>query len=141
MLLSEIDAEECGHLIRDVWYNTIFKINDEDTNKYTKNNGQFNDDFNDSLTTLFTDSNFKSKIDKIRQNQDEIANLLVKLKNPPSTWKDAYTELKTYYDDYLTLTELIISPSGNLNTFTSNLNNAISNISKDIKKINNYMKF
>ena len=52
---SGAEAEECGNLIHSVWYNTIFYVSNTDTDKYTKTNGCFNDDFNE-LASLMAES-------------------------------------------------------------------------------------
>ena len=41
MYFGASDAENCGKLIRDVWYNSIYKESDERTDKYTKYRGYF----------------------------------------------------------------------------------------------------
>lgn len=58
---SGAEAEECGNLIHSVWYNTIFYVSNTDTDKYTKTNGCFNDDFNDSLDNLYKSKYFTKK--------------------------------------------------------------------------------
>ena len=54
MLNGAADAESCGNKIKKVWSNTIWEDDDPETDKYTKTNGVFNEDFNTSLTALFT---------------------------------------------------------------------------------------
>lgn len=54
-------AETANILITDVWKNSIFQTSDEETDKYTKANGgsgQFYDDFNDALSSLYEDQDF-----------------------------------------------------------------------------------
>lgn len=65
MLLGASEAEDAGNLIKSVWYNTIYEETDSKTDKYThsESNGfRFNKDFNDSLSALFSDSDFTEKI-------------------------------------------------------------------------------
>ena len=62
-----------------------------------------------------------------------------KLKNPPSEWEEAYDDLKDYYDSYLELTNLAISPTGSLTTFSSKFNDADNNMSTSYSKLKNYI--
>ncbi|MDY6072291.1 MAG: zinc ribbon domain-containing protein [Bacilli bacterium] len=140
MLDGGVIAEECGNLTKKVWYNTIYEENDYTTNKYTKDSyGYFYDDFNTSLNILFNSSDFKEKIESIKSNQEEVANLMKKLKNPPSEWEEAYDDLKDYYDSYLELTNLAISPTGSLTTFSSKFNDADNKMSNSYSKMKNYI--
>ena len=68
MLSGASDAETCGNLIKQVWYNAIYKESDSKTNKYTKPNGYYVSDFNDALQNLFSDSSFSGQIADINSN-------------------------------------------------------------------------
>jgi len=61
LLVATARAETCGNKIHDVWYNTIWKKNDTETDKFTIDSvtGSFNSDFNTSLTNLFSNQDFK----------------------------------------------------------------------------------
>ena len=125
MLLGATEAESAGNLIKSVWYNTIYEEWDSKTDKYTRSNGYgFNDDFNDSLTALFSDSSFKSKISSIKSNQESVSALMKALQNPPEEYEEAYDAIREFYDAYLDLTGLAINPSGSLQTYSDNFNNA-----------------
>lgn len=141
MLDGSVEAEDCGNLIKSVWYNTIWEESDVETDKYTKRNGVFNEDFNDSLDLLFNDNEFKEKIYSIEQNQEEVESLFKKLKNPSENWEEAYLDLKEYYDDYLTFTNLCINPSGNLQTYSTNFNETDSDVSNDYDKMKAYLDY
>lgn len=114
MLSGASDAETCGNLIKNVWYNAIYKESDSKTDKYTKPNGYFVSDFNDDLQNLFSDSSFSSQIADINDNKDTINSLMKKLKNPPEEYKDAYEALSKLYDAYISLTNLATDPTGSL---------------------------
>lgn len=136
MLTGAADAETCGNLIKSVWYNSIYEESDYKTDKYTKNGSKYND-FNTSLSNLFGDSDFSSSINNIKNNNKEVADIMKKLKNPPDEFKESYEVLKDYYDAYLTLTELVINPTGSLQSFSENFNTADSNVLKYYNKIKN----
>jgi len=125
MLIGATEAESAGNLIKSVWYNTIYEEYDTETDKYTRSNGYgFNDDFNDSLVALFSDSSFVSKITSIKNNQETVSALMKALQNPPAEYEEAYDAIKEFYDAYLELTGLAIDPSGSLQTYSNNFNNA-----------------
>ena len=136
MLSGAADAESCGNLIKSVWYNSIYEESDYETNKYTKSGSKYND-FNTSLNNLFADYEFSKKIEGIEINQRQVAEIMKQLKNPPDEWEESYEVLKEYYDAYLTLTELVVNPTGSLQTFSENFNSADSDVSKYYSKIKN----
>ena len=127
MLAGASAAEDCGNLIKKVWYNSIYEESDPETDKYTKiGTWTFVDSFNDALGNLFSDSSFSDRISAIEENQQSVANLMKDMKNPPDDWRDAYEDLQTLYDSYVELTNLVTSPSGSLQTYSSNFNDADS---------------
>lgn len=126
MLLGAIEAEDAGNLIKQVWYNAIYEERDSKTDKYTRPNGYFVDDFNVALSNLFVDSDFRDTISSIKSNQETVTSLMKELKNPPEEYEEAYEALKELYDAYTRLTNLVINPSGSLTTFSENFNNADS---------------
>lgn len=141
MLIGSIDANECGNLINSVWYNSIWEKSDSKTDKYTKKNGKFNDDFNDSLSTLFDDQDFSKKIDELKDNQEEVKKTMKELQNPPEGMEDAYYDIKECYDNYLTLTNLCINPSGNYTTYSNKFNDAGDAASKCYQKMESYQDY
>jgi len=124
MLLGAIDAEDAGNLIKNVWYNAIYEERDSETDKYTRPNGYFLDDFNDALGNLFSDTEFQSTISSIESNQVLVAEYMKELKNPPEEYEDAYEAIKELYDAYIDLTNLATNPTGSLTTFSQNFNEA-----------------
>ena len=126
MLSGASDAETCGNLIKQVWYNAIYEKSDSKTDKYTKPKGYYVSDFNDALQNLFSDSSFSSQIADINENKDTVNSLMKKLKNPPEEYKDAYESLSKLYDAYISLTNLATDPTGSLQTYSQNFNDADS---------------
>lgn len=139
MIAGSVLAEDAGNLIKDVWYNTIFEKYDEETDKYTLENGFFVSDFNDALSNLFSDEEFKNVISGIKSNQNEVTELMKSLKNPPKEYEEAYSALKAYYDDYLSLTKIVISPTGSLNSFSDDFNNADKASAKSYENLKMYL--
>lgn len=133
MRTDVVEAESAGYLIKSVWYNTVYKKEDSETDKYTRSNGYgFNDDFNDSIIALFSDSSFESKLLSIKSNRKSVSDLMKTLENPPEEYEESYKALKDFYDAYLDLTGLALFPSGNLLTYLNSLDTA------DVEVINCY---
>ena len=134
MLDGAAKAETTGNLIKSVWYNAIYEERDAETDKYTLKNGKFVDDFNDALSNLFSDEEYQKNILAIQNNQDEVISLMKQLNNPPREYEEAYSVLKTYYDNYLSMTKMVINPAGSLQSFSDELNSA------DTETVNSYEK-
>lgn len=124
MLSGAVDAENCCNLIVEVWNNAIWEKEDDVTDRYTRPDGYFVEDFNEALDNLFADSEFCLQIDNIMENQRTVNSIVGQLKNPPEEYKSAYESLSEYYDAYLTFTNLAINPTGSLNTFSEDFSNA-----------------
>lgn len=134
MLFGAANAEKAGNLIMSVWYNAIYEKRDTATDKYTLKNDQFVDDFNDALSNLFSDEEFQNNISAIQNNQAEVVSLMKQLKNPPKEYEEAYSVLRTYYDNYLSMTKMVIHPAGSLQSFSDEFKNA------DGETVNSYEK-
>lgn len=128
MLSGASDAETCGNLIKQVWYNAIYEERDSETDAYTRPNGYFVSDFNEALQNLFSDASFNEQISSIEGNQSTVQSLMKNLKNPPQEYEEAYQKLSEFYDAYINFTNLVTSPSGSLQTFSSNFNDADSSV-------------
>ena len=134
-----VESEEAGNLIHDVWFNTIFEESNSETDKFTKDNqGEFYEDFNDSIDNLYNDSDFISKISSIKENQEEVIENMKKLTNPPKEYEEAYTAVKTLYDDYMTFSNLVVDPEGSIFDYTDSFNDADEKIGKDLEAVRVY---
>ena len=128
---SAVDAEKAGGLIHSVWYNSIFQIDDAETDKYTKRaagDGPFFDDFNDALGVLFSDQSFQADLAALSESQSNVAQLMRELNNPPQKYQEDYSALKELYSAYVELVTLVINPSGTLESFTERFNDADQNV-------------
>lgn len=129
MILSgAAEAENCGNLIKKVWYNAIYEDFDTETDPYTRSSGRFVD-FNTALQNLFSDPDFSARINTIEENQVGVQEMMKELKNPPEGYQEAHTAITELYNAYLKLTNLVVSPQGNLQTFSENFNAADSETS------------
>lgn len=122
MLTGGAQAENLCNLTKSVWYNTIYEESDSTTDAYTKNSysGEFHDDFNTSLSNLYSDSSTRTTITKIKQNQTEVAEIMRNLQNPPDDLTACFQTVESMYDIYSDFTNLAISPSGTLQSHSEN---------------------
>lgn len=132
-------AEACGKLIKDVWYNAIYEKADITTDEYTRPNGYFVSDFNIALDNLFSDEGFIIIINNVKASQELVHSSIKKLKSPPAEYQDAYEALIDLYDAYIDLSNIVINPSGTLNTFSDNLTSAINKVYKNYDKVALYV--
>ena len=139
MLDGAAKAEKAGNLIKSVWYNAIYEERDAETDKYTMKNGKFVDDFNDALSNLFADEYFVNSIAEIELKQTEVNDLMKELRNPPKKYDEAYSVLKSYYDNYLKMTNLVIHPDGSLKTFSKDFNKYDTDAVNSYEKMENYL--
>ncbi len=140
MLESSVNAESAGNLIKSVWNNCIFEKSDSTTDPYTKNSsGSFYDDFNTALLVLFSDEDFMTDIATIEMEQDSITSKIKEMQDPPEKWAEAYGALLDYYDAYNTLANLVVNPSGSLQTFSSNFNDADTAAANAYQKMGLYL--
>lgn len=142
MIEGTTSAEEAGKLIHDVWYNTIFEEFDSLTDEFTMDSDgyKFYDDFNEALSNLFNDYSFSKKLDSIKENLVSVNSMMKELNNPPKKYQEAYIILKDFYDAYLELTNLVLNPTGSLQTFTDDFNEADSKVANALKKISIYIE-
>ncbi|WP_102348431.1 zinc-ribbon domain-containing protein [Bacillus sp. Marseille-P3661] len=135
MVASGAQAESLLNLTAKVWVNTIYEEEDFKTDQYTKKYGYFEDDFNVSLARLFADENTKKTIESIETSQDNVADLMKKLQNPPEDYQKAYETLSELYSVYQGVTDLAINPKGTLTSFNSNRNERIDKFMELLNKI------
>lgn len=93
MLSSGSDAENLMNLTSKVWSNTIYKKFDNETDKYTRKNGYWESDFNNSLDYLFNDSSTKTKIENIKSSEVKVSEMMKKLQKPPKDYEKVYDTL------------------------------------------------
>ena len=139
MLTGASDAETSANLIKQVWYNAIYKEKNDKTDKYTRPDGYFVSDFNEALGNLFADSTFSSKISDIEDNQGAVNMLMKELKNPPDEYKEAYDAISDLYNAYISLTNCATDPSGSLQTYSSTFNDADTNMLNAYKAMKMYL--
>ena len=129
-------AETCGGIIKNLWYNAIWDKYDSETRQYTQNAS----DFNDALANLFSDSDFSSDINSIKSSKDTVQQYMSTLQSPPAEWENAYNALGDAYDAYLEIVNIVTSPNGSLQTFSSSFNDADTKAATTLEKALGYVK-
>ena len=112
------EAEALCNLTKQVWYDTIYEEYNSDTAPYTRTNGYFNEDFNTSLRALYSADETLETVDSIEYNQVEIKVLYKALQNPTEEFETCYEIVDDLYSVYFNFTNLAISPSGSLTTYS-----------------------
>lgn len=119
MLTAGTTSEEIANLTMKVWSNAIYKESDSETDKYTRPNGIFVSDFNIVLAILFEDPLIVAKVSFIKNNQDDVKDMMKKLQNPPKGLESCYSTITDLYSTYLGFTSLAINPSGSYISFSA----------------------
>jgi type II secretory pathway pseudopilin PulG len=142
LLIATARAEKCGNKIHDVWYNTIWKKDDTETDEFTKDSvtGSFNSDFNTSLKNLFSDQDFKKTEKAVSNDMAEITESMKALKDPPEKWADAYNAIQNFYNDYIKFENLVTSPSGSLTSYSQQFNQIDQDAVSDYSKMKLYIE-
>lgn len=119
-LSGAAESEAACNLTKQVWYDTIYEKRKMDTSKYTMTNGVFHEDFNDSITALYSSDNMSGMVKTIKENQEKVDELYKALLNPTDEFEKCYEAVENLYDVYRKFTNLAISPSGSLQTYSAN---------------------
>lgn len=135
MVSGGTQAEDVCNLTKSVWYNTIFEEYDSETDKYTRGKYGFNSDFNTSLIALFSDEEVVSQISSIKENKNLVDSLMKDLQNPPEDLKNVYDLALEAYDAYTSLTDLAVSPSGSLQSYSDEFSESDSALASAVKKL------
>ncbi len=109
--------ESAGILFYNVWNNSVNKIINEETDKYTREadgTGQFYTDFNDALKVLENSKEYKDERSQAEEAQNEAYELMGKLTNPPKRYEEAYRDIKSFYTDYIAFYNTVMNPNGTL---------------------------
>lgn len=135
MISGGSDAESLCNLTLKVWSNAIYEDRDDETDKYTRPDGYFVSDFNTALANLFEDSNTKSTVSDIEDNQTAVKKIMKKLQDVPEGLDKCYDTVSDLNVAYGTLTDLAVNPSGNYNGFSSNKSSAVSDFMSAYDKL------
>lgn len=126
------EAETAGNFLKKVWYNTIYKKSDTETDKYTKSSDgvvfnaglNFNEDFNTSLANVFKDTGYQELVLNSETGKNELRKKLKEIKKHPPEFDEYYDAAKTLYNAYVEVYNLIDSPNGSLQTYSDSFTSA-----------------
>ena len=116
---------ESKDLMLNVWFNSIWKTSDAKTNKYTKKNGVFYEDFNDAIDQLYEDKDFQKDLNLLTDTVRELKELKNDLGNPPEEYEEYNEYLIKYVDSYIEASMIIIHPNGSYNDVSDKLSQLI----------------
>lgn len=140
MLSSGSDSESLCNLTLKVWSNSIYEERDSETDKYTRTNGGtgwFNEDFNESLSNLYSDSSIQEKISTIEQDQSRIKNLVKEMQDVPEGLDKCYDTMTALYESYKALSDLAVNPTGSLKSFGESKSSAVSDFMSAFETLDN----
>ncbi len=125
MLEGAKDAEDACNKIVAVWNNSIWGIEDSETDKYTIDKyGYFYDDFDDALDNLFSDDAFIEDLQDINENLQDVNARMKELQNPPKNCEQLHGVFMDFYDEYFVLVNCALNPSGSLNSYSDKFSEA-----------------
>ena len=140
------DAKFLCELTRMVWYNAIYKEDDNITDKYTKEttgSGYYKStsfvDFNTALANLHKSSLFIVTAEKIEKNQLSTKEIIKKIQEPPAGLEQCYETVSEMYVAYKGVTDLAIAPKGSLQSFAESARTKIENFSEYYEKLDNQL--
>lgn len=99
-----------------VWYNAIWEVSNSETDKYTKPNGAFVEDFNDALDAFRDD--YLVEIGYLLTNRDQVEALHKKLMSAPSNLEKLSGKIEDLYVSYRKYTALIVEGGESYNSFS-----------------------
>ena len=134
-LSGAADAESVCNLTYRVWHDTIYEEYDSETVAYTKSNGVYHDDFNTSLVKLYSSDKIINAVSTIKENQDTVDQLYIALQNPTEEFLSCYDVVGELYSAYYNLTNLAVSPSGSLKTYSEDFGDYDSEFLKQYDKL------
>lgn len=133
VLSNASNAEDFLSLVGQVWSNSIFKEADETTDTYTKTDGVWNEDFNDSLGKVFTEK----IVDTLAMKKDfeKDSESMKKLNDFPDEYKDIHESILEMHISYESYIDFARNPNGNLESFRKNSEEKRDQFLKDLRKL------
>lgn len=122
-------SEDQCLLALSVWYNAVYEVDSDETDRYTKEHGQFVDYFDTALTNLYKDSDTGVTIDKIENNQSAVKDIMNHLQEVPEGLEMCHETVNKLYNAYESITELAKATTGTFFEYGANKNNALSEFS------------
>lgn len=122
MLDGASTAEDVAIMAVDVWHSAIWDDSrsewDADIQQY------YSSDFNTAIQKMYDDPVIISKLSTIRSSQSDVKDMMSRLQNPPEGLSEAYATTKELYGAYTKITDLALSPTGSLSTYSDEVRDA-----------------
>ncbi len=141
MLEDAALAEKMGNLTVQVWNNAIWNKDDNETDKFTKENGKFVSDFNVALANLFADEEFSSNCRTLSENQNLVKEEMKKMLDPPERCENSMKALENMYNSYIAFTNVVLRCDGSLESFSNDFAEADQDLDKMYQSAELYMKY
>ena len=113
--------DNVGILFINVWNNSIYQIQDEETDKFTRTNngaGQFYSDFDDALDLVILDKDYQAELSQAKEDKNSAVDCMGKLTNPPKRYEEAYRDMKAFYTDFMSFYNVVGNPNGSLEDYS-----------------------
>ena len=120
-------AEEAGNMTLTVWYNAENEEEDEATDSFTRPDGTFLEAVA-ALANLSADETYQSLIADIRESRDSVTAYMARLNDPPEGYQNKYSAAKDCYDAYMAFTDVVLNPTGDLQSFADTFDAADTNV-------------
>ena len=95
---------------------------------------------NNTLNNLLLNTDYNTKVSLIKNNQNEVNNLMKKINNPLDIFEDEMDVLEDYYDEYLEFSNLVINPRVNSVMFNRNFDEEYNDVMSEYNKLMRYIK-
>lgn len=140
MLNDAALAEKLGNLTIKVWNNAIWQKEDEESDAFTKENGQFVTDFNEALKNLASDESFSKDIATLSNNQQQEKASMKDMLNPPEGYENAFKALEEMYNSYIKFTNVVLNGTGSLESYSNDFLDADNELDEKYHAVEIYVK-
>lgn len=141
MLNDAALAEQLGNLTIKVWNNAIFQNDDEESDKFTKVNGQYVSDFNEALSNLAKDGDFSNNITTLSDNQQQVKESMKKMIEAPEGYENAFKALDEMYNSYIKFTNVVLRGTGSLQSYSDDFNEADNELDQNYHAVEIYLDY
>ena len=131
-------VNDCSRLLMAVWKNAICQTADPETDRFTRPDGRFVEDFNEALDNLYQDENFSSQLELINKSQQKLRALKKKLPKPPVTYEDINECLIKAFDNWIEISMTILNPTGSYNDAEHKFNELFSEAAELYNELQSY---
>ena len=135
-------AEDTCNEISNIWYNSIWKVDDQSTNQYTLDaNGYFYSDFNDALYSYTSSSKYSNQIRKLMTSMDNASSIISQLRNgTPQKYERLHDDVEDLFDLYMGYVNLAGNFHESYETFIDKLKQYDEGMASKFERVITYFK-